>query len=79
MPLQTPMPFAGEAVTLPITLLTQKRQGGRTRAAPAPEAAIITTAGALAVVGRCGGANVARQLPGSWEPDVMLMLIMSAR
>lgn len=44
MPLQTPMPFAGEAMALPITLLTQKR-GGRTKAAAAPEAAVITTAG----------------------------------
>jgi hypothetical protein len=43
MPLQTPMPFAGEAVALPITIFTQKH-GGRTKAAPVPEAAIITTA-----------------------------------
>ncbi|KAI3438316.1 hypothetical protein D9Q98_000750 [Chlorella vulgaris] len=43
MPLQTPMPFAGEAVAMPITLLTQKR-GGRSKAAPQPEAAVITTA-----------------------------------
>ena len=43
MPLQTPMPFVGEAVALPITILTQKR-GGKTKVAPAPEAAIITTA-----------------------------------
>lgn len=42
-PLQTPMPFMGEAVALPITVVTQKH-GGRTKAAPVPEAAIITTA-----------------------------------
>jgi hypothetical protein len=38
------MPFAGEAVPLPITILTQKR-GGRSKAAPVPDAAIVTTAG----------------------------------
>jgi hypothetical protein len=63
MPLQTPMPFAGEAVALPITMLTQKR-GGKSKAAPVPDAAIITTAGGQA--GRragewcacvCGGLN----------------------
>lgn len=43
LPLQTPMPFAGEAVPVPVTLLTQKR-GGRMRSAAAPDAAIITTA-----------------------------------
>ncbi|KAL4450188.1 hypothetical protein ABPG77_010857 [Micractinium sp. CCAP 211/92] len=43
MPLQTPMPFQGEAVPLPITMLTQKR-GGRTKAAPAPDAMVIQTA-----------------------------------
>ncbi len=37
------MPFMGEAVALPITVVTQKH-GGRTKAAPVPEAAIITTA-----------------------------------
>ena len=42
LPLQTPMPFAGEAVPLPITLLTQRR-GGRAGAAPAPDAAVVTT------------------------------------
>ncbi|KAL4452511.1 hypothetical protein ABPG75_008173 [Micractinium tetrahymenae] len=43
VPLQTPMPFQGEAVPLPITMLTQKR-GGRTKAAPVPEAMVIQTA-----------------------------------
>ena len=52
MPLQTPMPFAGEAVALPITMLTQKR-GGKSKAAPMPDAAIITTAG-----GQAGGVHV---------------------
>ena len=50
MPLQTPMPFAGEALAVPITLFTQKRGGGgggraRTKAVAAPDAAVITTAG----------------------------------
>lgn len=47
LPLQTPMPFGGEAMALPITMLTQKR-GGRTKAVPVPEAAIVTTNGARA-------------------------------
>jgi hypothetical protein len=46
------MPFAGEAVALPITMLTQKR-GGKSKAAPMPDAAIITTAG-----GQAGGVHV---------------------
>lgn len=47
VPLQTPMPFQGEAVPLPITMLTQKR-GGRTKAAPVPDAMVIQTAGGQA-------------------------------
>lgn len=71
MPLQTPMPFQGEAVPLPITMLTQKR-GGRTKAAPAPDAMVIQTAGALPwrLVGRhapgllcgCGHASLCSSL-----------------
>jgi hypothetical protein len=43
MPLQTPLPFAGAAMPMPVTMLTQKR-GGRTKAAAVPEAAVVTTA-----------------------------------
>eukprot|EP00887_Chlorella_sp_A99_P006778 scaffold2.g6778.t1 len=58
MPLQTPMPFVGEAVPLPITLLTQKR-GGRTAGGTAPEAAIITTGdGRQWAVGKSGMAAI---------------------
>lgn len=44
LPLQTPMPFIGAPVALPVTLLAQKRAGARTKAVAAPEAAVITTA-----------------------------------
>jgi hypothetical protein len=43
LPLQTPLPFAGSAMPLPVTMLAQKR-GGRTKAASAPDAAVVTTA-----------------------------------
>lgn len=53
------MPFQGEAVALPITMLTQKR-GGRTKAAPAPEAMVIQTSGELPLLASrhdlCSGA-----------------------
>ena len=42
-PLETPLPFAGASMPLPVTMLTQKR-GGRTKAAAAPDAAVVTTA-----------------------------------
>lgn len=47
-PLQTPMPFAGKAVPMPVTMLTMqqqgKRAGGKTKASrDEPRAAIVTT------------------------------------
>jgi len=42
-PLQTPMPFAGHALPIPVTMLA-KKGGGRTKAAPVPDAAVVTTA-----------------------------------
>ena len=69
-PLQTPMPFAGEAVAMPVTLLTQKR-GGRTKAAPAPEAAVIMTADGKQWV--LGGEGVAG-IPDSHRQEVSDLL-----
>lgn len=48
VPLQTPMPFAGMAVPMPVQLLTVqaqgKRAGGKTKASRnAPQAAVVTT------------------------------------
>lgn len=43
MPLQTPLPFSGAAMALPVTMVAQSR-GGRTKAAPAPDAIVISTA-----------------------------------
>ena len=48
VPLQTPMPFAGVAVPMPVQMLTVqahgKRAGGRTKASRnAPQAAVVTT------------------------------------
>lgn len=58
LPLQTPMPFAGEAIPLPFTMIAQKR-GARTRAAPAPDAAVITTADGMQwAVGKEGMASI---------------------
>ena len=47
-PLQTPMPFTGKAVPMPVTMLTMqqqgKRAGGKTKASrDEPRAAIVTT------------------------------------
>lgn len=47
-PLQTPMPFAGKAVPIPVTMLTVqqqgKRAGGKTKASrDEPRAAVVTT------------------------------------
>jgi hypothetical protein len=43
-PLATPMPFAGEAVPVPVTMLAQCRGGGRGAVGPAaPDAAVVTT------------------------------------
>lgn len=47
-PLQTPMPFSGKAVPMPVTMLTMqqqgKRAGGKTKASrDEPRAAIVTT------------------------------------
>ncbi len=57
-PLETPMPFAGEAAPLPVTLLARRR-GGRTAAVPAPDAAVITTAdGRQWALGREGMAAI---------------------
>ena len=44
LPLQTPLPFSGAAMPLPVTMVTQKKRGGRTKAAPAPDAIIVATA-----------------------------------
>jgi len=43
VPLQTPMPFAGQAVAMPVTMLMQNKKGGRTKASRAPSAAVVTT------------------------------------
>lgn len=43
VPLQTPMPFAGAAVAMPITMLVQSKRGARTKAANDPSAAVVTT------------------------------------
>jgi hypothetical protein len=58
LPLQTPMPFAGAAAAMPVTMLTQKR-GGRTKAAAVPDAALITTADGLQwALGKGGMASI---------------------
>jgi hypothetical protein len=65
VPLQTPMPFAGVPVPLPVALLAQRKPGGRTRAAP--DAAVVTTAdGQQFAVGR-GGVGV---VPASHRAEV---------
>lgn len=70
LPLQTPMPFAGAAMPLPITMLTQKR-GGRTKAAPAPDAAVVTTADGMQwALGKEGVAGI----PESHRAEVAEML-----
>jgi hypothetical protein len=67
VPLQTPMPFAGAPIPLPVTLLAQRKPGGRTRAAPAPDAAVVTTAdGQQFAVGRGGVGGV----PASHRAEV---------
>lgn len=43
VPLQTPMPFRGEAVPLPVTMLMQHKKGSRTKASNVPSAAVVTT------------------------------------
>ena len=71
LPLQTPMPFAGPAVPIPITMLTQKR-GGRTNAAAyAPDAVIVTTSdGKQWAIGKGGVAEV----PDSHRAEVSDLL-----
>lgn len=72
LPLQTPMPFAGEAMALPITMLTQKR-GGRTKAVPVPDAAIVTTAGG------CAGVRLACVMHASGNsPRLLLHVLVDA-
>ena len=70
LPLQTPLPFAGTAMPLPVTMLTQKR-GGRTKAAAAPDAAVVTTAdGKQWALGKDGMAAI----PESHRAEVAEML-----
>lgn len=69
-PLQTPMPFAGQAMALPVTMLTQKR-GGRTKAAPVPDAAVVTTADGMQwALGKDGVAGI----PESHRAEVAELL-----
>ena len=70
VPLQTPLPFAGSAMPLPVTMLTQKR-GGRTKAAAAPDAAVVTTADGMQwALGKDGMAAI----PESHRAEVAEML-----
>jgi len=70
LPLQTPLPFAGSAMPLPVTMLTQKR-GGRTKAVAAPDAAVVTTAdGKQWALGKDGIAAI----PESHKAEVAEML-----
>lgn len=72
LPLQTPMPFAGKAVPMPVQLLTVqaqgKRAGGKTKASRnAPQAAVVTTKdGKQWAV----GANGLRDIPESHRQEV---------
>ncbi|GAB4818741.1 hypothetical protein N2152v2_005787 [Parachlorella kessleri] len=69
-PLQTPMPFAGEAMQAAVTLLTQRR-GGRTRGAAATDAAVITTSdGQQWAVGKQGLSSI----PESHRGEVQELL-----
>ena len=43
LPLETPMPFAGAAIPIPMTMVTQRR-GGRIPATALPDAVILETA-----------------------------------
>lgn len=44
VPLQTPMPFAGKAMPMPVTMLVQEgKRGGKTKASQEPRAAVVTT------------------------------------
>lgn len=71
LPLQTPMPFAGAAVPVPVTMLAQKRAGARTKAVAAPDAAIITTAdGKQWALGKEGIASI----PDSHKAEVEELL-----
>jgi hypothetical protein len=71
LPLQTPMPFAGAAVPVPVTMLAQKRAGARTKAVAAPDAAIITTAdGKQWALGKEGIASI----PNSHKAEVEELL-----
>lgn len=70
LPLQTPLPFAGSAMPLPVTMLTQKR-GGRTKAVAAPDAAVVTTADGMQwALGKDGMAAI----PESHRAEVAEML-----
>lgn len=70
LPLQTPLPFAGFAMPLPVTMLTQKR-GGRTKAVAAPDAAVVTTADGMQwALGKDGMAAI----PESHRAEVAEML-----
>jgi len=71
LPLQTPMPFPGAAVPVPVTMLAQKRAGARTKAVAAPDAAIITTAdGKQWALGKEGIASI----PDSHKAEVEELL-----
>ena len=44
VPLQTPMPFAGKAMPMPVTMLVQEgKRGGKTKASQEPRAAVVKT------------------------------------
>lgn len=72
LPLQTPMPFSGKAVPMPVQLLTVqaqgKRAGGKTKASRnAPQAAVVTTKdGKQWAV----GVNGLRDIPESHRAEV---------
>ena len=76
VPLQTPMPFVGKAVPMPIQMLTVqaqgKRAGGKTKASRnAPQAAVITTKdGKQWAIGASG----LRDIPESHRQEVTDML-----
>ena len=75
LPLETPMPFAGAAVPLPMTMVTQRR-GGKIPAAAVPDAVILKTAdGKSWAVGKDGLSSI----PESHRAEVVELIKNQAK